>query len=255
MKNGFTLGEVLMAILVIGIVAAMTMPRIINNFQKDTFATHLKRLALDIENAAYLHTMHCAKSSFANTEAFSDSHDCANCDVFMTTYLKAKKSDKTFAKSYISIDESSITDNFKCTGKSYKLPDSTSLCVTEKTTALGDFSPFFELIVDLNGKIGPNVSGRDFFKLYLDQSGKVTGIEPGLTVEDITFAIYTVLNSGCIQGYNVDVNGDGSCDIADVTLLINLRLNAKPDPSICTQNSDGINCFAILKQNGWKMDY
>ncbi len=258
MKNfGFTLGETLMTILVIGVVAALTLPGVIQNYQKDIFATHLKKLSLDAENAAYLATMHSGKIRFADTEAFSSAHDCSNCDAYMITYMKAKVKDNIFASTYKSIDGSSVNENFTCTGKSYRLPGNVSACVTERTVANGDFSPYYQFEVDLNGKLGPNISGRDFFKFYVDEFGKSLAFEPGLSLEHISKAIEVLLvgSSNSCGEFSIDANGDGSCDINDLTLLIDMKLLYTPNKSKCKKSSDGSNCYALLQQNGWKMEY
>lgn len=43
MKKGFTLSEVLITLGIIGIVAAITLPTLITNYQKKTTATRVKK--------------------------------------------------------------------------------------------------------------------------------------------------------------------------------------------------------------------
>ncbi len=257
MKKGFTLAETLITATIIGVVAAMTLPIFVNNYQKDVFAKHLQKLALDFENAADVCAANSAKAVFANAGAFSKAHNCANCEAFMKTYINATKTDNIFATSYRSIDGKSVTNDFTC-DNSYLTPDNISLCVTEKTTALGDFSPYFELVADLNGKSRPNLSGRDFFKFYLDEFGTVTGIQPDITMENINKSIEVLLNNtsyDCPPYFNIDANGDGNCDIDDLSYLIDLKLSSKQTQNKCIENSDGSNCFSILQDNSWVMDY
>ena len=54
MKKGFTLAEVLITLGVIGIVAAMTIPTMINNYQKKVTVTKLKLAYSQLYNAIKL---------------------------------------------------------------------------------------------------------------------------------------------------------------------------------------------------------
>lgn len=257
MKSGFSLTEALITVTIIGIVAAMTLPIVVTNYQNDAFATHLQKFSQVLENAADYCTVNTSKSRFGNTIAFSKTHNCANCDNFMTKYMDAKIQSDIFASSYKSIDGTSVTDNLTC-AHSYRLPDNISLCVTEKTTALGDFSPYYEMLIDLNGKSGPNTSGRDLFKLYIDEFGVVSGVQPDVTMENLEKAIQVLITNTsweCPSDFNIDANGDGNCSIDDLTYLIDLKLSAKPSSNKCTSSSDGSSCFSVLQDNSWVMDY
>ena len=43
MKTGFTLSEVLITLGIIGVVAALTIPSVVNNYKKQQFRTGLKK--------------------------------------------------------------------------------------------------------------------------------------------------------------------------------------------------------------------
>ena len=51
MKKGFTLAEVLITLAIIGIVAALTIPSVISNYQQQEFKTGLKK-AVSVLNEA-----------------------------------------------------------------------------------------------------------------------------------------------------------------------------------------------------------
>lgn len=53
-NHGFTLAEVLITISIIGIVAAMTLPTLINNHQKKVLHSQFLKTYSDIQNAAKL---------------------------------------------------------------------------------------------------------------------------------------------------------------------------------------------------------
>ena len=54
MKKGFTLSEVLITLGIIGIVAAMTIPTLITNYQKKTTATRVKKAYAELLQAIKL---------------------------------------------------------------------------------------------------------------------------------------------------------------------------------------------------------
>ena len=49
-KRGFTLSEVLVTMGVIGVIAALTVPTLVNNYQRKAFAIQARKAVLDIEN-------------------------------------------------------------------------------------------------------------------------------------------------------------------------------------------------------------
>ena len=56
-KSGFTLGETLIALTIVGVISALTVPSVINNYQRKTFALAVKKNYLNIqENLTKLQT-------------------------------------------------------------------------------------------------------------------------------------------------------------------------------------------------------
>ena len=54
LKNGFTLAEVLITLGIIGVVAALTIPTLIGNYQKKEVAVRLQKMYNTIQNAISL---------------------------------------------------------------------------------------------------------------------------------------------------------------------------------------------------------
>lgn len=270
-KKAFTLAEALIVVAVIGVIAALTIPAVVNNYQKDAFATHLKKIANDFTNAATVVTVNKGKPSFIKSGVFCLSSsatlcpgNCKNCDPFMEEYMEAERQDNIFSNSYRSIKGS--ISNFNCEGKTYRLPSGASVCMTQKSAtksggSYGFSKPYFQIDIDLNGTAAPNISGRDYFKMFIDYKGKVSGTEdiPSNDSEIITNCIAD--NSTCPE-WNADVNGDGEITIADADVNINsyldyqdyLAVNPVEDDD-CIKNSKGLYCFSYLQQHNWKMDY
>ena len=55
MKKGFTLSELLMALTIVGVIAVLTVPVMMNNIQNKLFATQIKNFSADIEQFAQDH--------------------------------------------------------------------------------------------------------------------------------------------------------------------------------------------------------
>lgn len=263
-KKAFTLAEALIVVAVIGVIAALTVPAVVNNYQKEAFATHLKKIANDFTSATTVATVNRGKPSFRLSGVFCLRNNCSRCeycDAFMSEYMSAERQDNIFNSSYRSISGSS--SNFNCAGRTYRLPSGAAICMTQKSQGdMVDYTtyhkPYFQIDVDLNGTDGPNISGRDYFKFFIDYTGKVIGSEDMPDVEPSTIND-CIMDATLCPEWGADVNGDGEINIADVNVIteINNRLNnfVPPDDNQCTSNSRGLYCFDVLRGNNWKMDY
>lgn len=52
MKNAFTLAEVLVTLGIIGVVAAMTVPNLMENYQRQSYVTQLRKVYSELSQAA-----------------------------------------------------------------------------------------------------------------------------------------------------------------------------------------------------------
>ena len=188
MKKGFTLAEVLITLGVIGVVAALTMPNLLQNHQKKVFVAQLQRTVNLISNSA------TALMGDNNAATLSDSYlvpvgdDYKNAQgKFMNTYFKVARDCGTDNREaclgdlYYSLDRSSSTDIEKWLSGSYY--GGPYYCVTINTGATICMSPMHpsddswhgasSVIVDVNGPSGPNTNGRDLFQFDLYSDGKI----------------------------------------------------------------------------------
>lgn len=164
---GFTLAETLITLGIIGVVAALTMPLLINKYQEQVFKTAYKKAYADA-NAAF-------KFLIANDEYIAPTkRDDANNDVFFSEDpLFFGKSLKNMAK-YFKVVKTCYDDNAdECFDLSGECGHGTAPCRTE-SFAFVDASgrqwymytnnePTF--IVDTNGDKTPNKLGKDRFPL------------------------------------------------------------------------------------------
>ena len=126
-KFGFTLAEVAIVLVVVGIAAAMTIPMLVNNFTKDAQVSELRKVAQDFETAVYTETTNDGKNSFRLTRIFSTGNVADFLDRNFGTDSSSCENSGCFASSYKSITGN--MESFSCSGVSRKLPGGAAVCV------------------------------------------------------------------------------------------------------------------------------
>lgn len=158
-SGAFTLAEVLITLGIIGVVAALTMPSLIANYQKKVYVDKLQKAYNTFSNAF-------AKYKADNeTDTFENFGDEEVFEKFARKYFKVSKwcgTDKAgcMADSYYHNDKksgSSIYD-YSDISYSFRLASGESIRIIK-----GGWQPPAWVQIDINGPEGPNVSGRDFF--------------------------------------------------------------------------------------------
>ena len=194
-KIAFTLAEVLITLGIIGVVAAMTMPSLIQNYQKNVYYSQFRKASAQLENALKLwaYDNGCEGNVW---NCSTDTENLENSQNFVDELVK-------YFKVSQKIDDANYSD--VCNGYN-KLPASFTLknpnsnrtqtadelCINDRGInsniyafitvdgVLYNFSTDFGagngLMVDINGpNSAPNIFGRDMFVFYLrdwtDDSG------------------------------------------------------------------------------------
>ena len=171
--QGFTLAEVLITLGIIGVVAALTLPTLIQNHKKQTYVNQLKKVVNTIENAAQASVADEGVSSFQDTLlrcTLSDGYLCGSS--WKDEYENA-------ANRYLKILNISDTNN--TTIPVYKYMDgSGNLSLSNyRIFKLNDGAIIYvggghsHFGVDVNGDKGPNIYGRDYFCLGLGNQGNI----------------------------------------------------------------------------------
>jgi prepilin-type N-terminal cleavage/methylation domain-containing protein len=158
-KLAFTLAEVLITLGIIGVVAALTIPTLIKNYQKTVTVNQLK--------SVYTKLTQAVKLSEADNGAVSGwDKDMTKLEFFNTylaPYLKVANYDIFGSRSYKRADgivEGNFT-LFKYSAKTVTLLDGTMLFLGMDNDISSSTS--MTIGVDLNGIKNPNVIGKDFF--------------------------------------------------------------------------------------------
>jgi len=202
-RNGFTLAEVLITLGIIGVVAALTIPILMANYQKVQEVAGLKKAYAEITEALRL---------MANDHGCSDDLRCTNLftgyssikgasNVLggeMVKYLKVSKncgqdqSAKCFSDDYSqNYDGSGYRYNFNtgntanynfitADGFSIALQDNNDNCSYNWANGETNYNiskVCGQVEIDVNGPKGPNSEGRDMFLFYIT-NGKGPAIYP-----------------------------------------------------------------------------
>ena len=177
MKKGFTLAEVLITLAIIGVVAALTIPTVVNNYQKKAQYTAFMKMYNTITTALKL-----AEAEHGTPNNWTGDTYVARTNNNLVPYFKvASVCEQSDIENCFSYDMKTIGgetvpnsimfagDSDVSTGIQF-LQDGSALMMAISDDGEIDF------MFDTNGTKGPNIAGRDiFWMLYKpDENGKWT---------------------------------------------------------------------------------
>ena len=198
-KVAFTLAEVLVTLGIIGVVSAMTVPTLVQNYQRKSYVTQLHKVYNELGQASLRYmTDH-------NYVSLRESRIVGNKDElnrFVKTYFKVVKDCEgklvgCFATEYGYIENNETVNltGWSC-WSTVVLPSGAAVCfdtgASESTPSDEDINndgvidendkinnsgvrggAVITINVDVNGKQGPNIWGRDLFALDISADGTV----------------------------------------------------------------------------------
>lgn len=200
----------------------MTVPTLMQNYQRKTYVTQLHKVYNEIQQAAMQYKND--RNAVNLVEAGLNSQDAANN--FIETYFKVvNKCDNLsgcFADSYK-----------KISGADAGIGDSCSYVIASGAALRPDYNrvddSVISFLVDLNGKQGPNIAGRDLFLMCL-------------------------YNNGVVDDANINVDPDGN--------TVNLSNPPSEEDrnalfnSHCISGSTGVSgCLGKILNDNWEMNY
>ncbi len=205
-KKGFTLAEVLITLTIIGVVAALTIPSVVRNYQKQQTIAKLKK-AWSAINQAYNNSQ-AQNGMYQTWDRAVDIGSEEYLNRYWKPYLKIQK----ICVSYQDCGYPNLTP--------WKLPDGQrqdpyySVLPSRRTTLLTPDGILFVIFAssginpvesiisfDLNNSKGPNVRGKDLF--YFVRTDK--GILPSCYNSDMN-----TINNECSK------TGEGTCCAAKI---------------------------------------
>ena len=237
---GFTLAEVLITLAIIGVVAAMTLPTLIQNQQKRSLEVATQKFYSNMSQAVKKYMADEGVDDLRNTpltviDDTEDERAQKACDDFVQKYLKVVKicEDGCFADNY-TMQNGEISDHVGIkpeyatyTGK-FVLADGAVLDIINGWI---DSTPI-NLYVDINGRKGPNKIGYDLWSMSIFYDGSIDegNLNPECKID----------NKYCENHY-----GHSSKEIRDNRF------------DVCKYEYEGAygGCFGHFLENGFKFDY
>ena len=234
-KFGFTLAEVLITLGIIGIVAALTIPSLLSNYQKKQYYTKFMKARSSLENALklYAHERGCDDDPLCGKELYEEENNNFALELskyFNGATLITQDNYEEICKGYNKVaynyDGTNIEENAEwlCGDGLGGNPSANGFITMD-----GMLFSFYQddgdgggSLVDINGPDnGPNTYGRDIFVFYIHK----------------------------------DKQKDNLCNnMWGRTKACNDNHEHKWDSLYCYDNTDGWNCAARLIEEG-KMNY
>lgn len=157
----FTLAEVLITVTIIGVVAAITLPTFIQNYQKHIFVNQLRKSHSLISQAFQRMIFDERATSFSETKYARNRYSYNGAGEYLAKYVKVVNSEylENSDNEYINMDNTPVNDDLK------------------KKILLSDGSIIFDngsyFYIDVNGEEGPNIMDRDLFKFSISTAGQL----------------------------------------------------------------------------------
>lgn len=251
-KKGFTLAEVLITLTIIGVVAAMTIPVLINKYQKTQYITGLKKIyTLGNQALQELALDYGCIGDLACTGLFASGNlqnfgDALSSKFKVIRNCGTTTNEDCFTSWNENYDGSGSTGyNYNTAAATYKfvLADGMLMVISSNQDdcssdrSINSSSPTKnicgEFIVDINGKKGPNYRGRDIFVFFIT-SNKTPRLYPTGGKDDNT------MGGGVTEGaFYWNYNNRNRCS---------------PDRA-GTWEVSGHFCTGRIMDKGWVMDY
>ncbi len=207
--KAFTLAEVLVTLGIIGVVSAMTVPTLMQNYQRQSYVTQLHKVYNELAQACERYK---ADNNYVNLKESRLFNNTAGMQEFVKTYFKVVKDcgnryyntngAKCFPQKFKSLDGTHESDMSKgqcmqvatiasgaalCfdsgniddaasgedTNGDGKVDDDDKVHSSNKFGEYDRNAIVMQVEVDINGPKGPNVTGRDIFSLDVRSDGMV----------------------------------------------------------------------------------
>lgn len=222
-KKAFTLTELLVAVGIIGAIAAVSIPSLMNNINKQIYTTRLKGITQTFKQTIDAQLLAKRTSTLENTD-FSSPSQLFNNHFDTVKYCTYDDSSCWPDMNYRTLNGGTTEIIRQSTAK---LRNGTTILYNEISSDQivdGD-TVYQEVYVDLNGADKPNIVGRDLFSFYISKRGKI-------------HASFT------LKSYEDQDGSNGGEAIKALHIYRNNCLSGQPQ-----------DCYGSIVNNGWRMSY
>ena len=156
--KAFTLAEVLITLVIIGIVAAFTVPTIIANYRKEEVETRLKKFYTAVRNAWDL-------EKIDGNRMYDNVQDRNDIEGWFDENIIEKHLAIAAPRHGIYEPIPGRKNSFSYLGGAYQYNDGTFSYLTDRIYRENQYA-CIQIIYDINGQRKPNKIGKDRFKMY-----------------------------------------------------------------------------------------
>ena len=213
MKKAFTLSEVLITLGVIGIIAVLTIPGVMKNYQNRLYTAQLQKVYAQISDAvqSIMNDQHVDNFYETTAGRYATTCDATTGDCtkglgyFFQNYFKIIR--KNCLASGKEVCMSTDANTYKTIGGTAVTPDGEYFIQTVTGATIGGkIDPTIipkraRLIVDVNGIANPNIIGRDIFSIEVQENGSLTDVNKStgeICTQGATGSMYTAAQ-GCLS--------------------------------------------------------
>ena len=193
-KYAFTLAEVLVTLGIIGVISAMTVPSLMQNYQRQSYLTQLHKFYNELSQA--LVQYQTDKNALSLKEAGLTSQE--NLNAFFKNYFKIVNDCGTTQTPCLA----PASEYKNIAGRAIGTGCSSYMTIASGASFGSLYSGgtvVFTLYLDINGQKGPNIAGRDIFAIYIYNNGLIDD-SAGENGAPMTFEEReNTFNNNCIQ--------------------------------------------------------
>ena len=192
MKKAFSLAEILLTLMIIGVIAGMTIPGLQKDAQNRATVTNLKKIYSELNQATSLALTDNMTNKFYKTDAWGSKDKFYNN--FVYKYLNVIKT----------CEQSSQTE---CWGEDWDWADGKIFLLSNGITVsfqmTDEYVMWMWILVDTNGPKPPNKEGIDRFILNITGEGQVyAGPRPGSNAD--AESLYSMFKTSCNSNLSAD---------------------------------------------------
>lgn len=192
MKRGFSLAEILITLMIIGVIAGMTIPALQKDAMNRTTVTNLKKIYSELNQATSLAMTDNMTDKFYKTDCWGSKDRFYNN--FVNKYLNVIKTCENGSQKDCWGDDWDSAD-----GKIFLLNSGIAVSFAD----IEEWVYSMDILVDTNGPKPPNKEGVDRFALNITGEGQVyAGLRPGSDAD--AESLYSTFKTACKENLSAD---------------------------------------------------